>query len=64
MVRVLMRRRHTAAYRAALKKIAELSPRFNPSDIMTDFESAEQRALAMTFPNAVLHGCLFHYAKV
>lgn len=59
-----MRRRTTEAYIQVLRKIKTLSPRFNPSEIMTDFEAAEQRALASVFPSATLHGCLFHYAKV
>jgi len=64
LVRVLMRKRTTAAYRAALEKLKSLAPRFKPSQIMTDYERGEQKALEEAFPNAELHGCLFHYAKV
>ncbi|KAK3907416.1 RuBisCO large subunit-binding protein subunit alpha, chloroplastic [Frankliniella fusca] len=63
LVRVLMRRRTTASYTAALEKIKKLAPGFQPKKIMSDFERAEQNALEMAFPNAQLHGCLFHYAK-
>ncbi|KAK3916209.1 4-hydroxy-3-methylbut-2-en-1-yl diphosphate synthase (flavodoxin) [Frankliniella fusca] len=64
LFRVLMRKRTTAAYRAALEKIKAIAPRFNPSEIMSDYEGAEQRALQEAFPHAKCRGCLFHYAKV
>lgn len=64
MVRVLMRKRNKGTYLAALEKLKTLVPRFEPLKIMTDYEGAEQNALAEAFPNAELHGCLFHYAKV
>ncbi|KAK3909688.1 hypothetical protein KUF71_017303 [Frankliniella fusca] len=63
LVRVLMRKRTKEAYLAALEKIKSLAPRLNPQKIMTDYESAEQWALGRAFPNAELHGCLFHYSK-
>lgn len=59
-----MRKRTTAAYREALERLKEVAPRFQPSVIITDYEGAEQKALAEAFPNADQHGCLFHYAKV
>ena len=64
LVRILMRRRTTASYRAALEMLKVVAPRFRPDQIVTDYEGAEQRALQEAFPNATLHGCLFHYVKV
>ncbi|KAK3916108.1 Sulfite reductase [NADPH] hemoprotein beta-component [Frankliniella fusca] len=63
LVRVLMRRRTTSSYEAALTKIKALSPQFQPTTIMSDFEGAQQKALGRAFPNAAQHGCLFHYAR-
>ncbi|XP_034254909.1 uncharacterized protein LOC117653380 [Thrips palmi] len=63
LVRVLMRKRTTASYRAALEKIKEVAPRLRPKEIMSDFEGAQQRALREAFPDAESRGCLFHYAK-
>ncbi|XP_052130928.1 uncharacterized protein LOC127751419 [Frankliniella occidentalis] len=58
-----MRKRSKSAYLAALEKLKTLVPRFKPEKIMTDYEGAEQNALAEAFPNAEVHGCLFHYSK-
>lgn len=59
-----MRRRTTAAYRAALEGIKQLVPRFNPEEVMGDWERGPASAWDREFPRAVVYGCLFHYAKV
>ena len=33
---------------------------FNPPNFMVDFESGEHRAIRNCYPNATIHGCLFH----
>ncbi|KAJ1518904.1 hypothetical protein ONE63_011490 [Megalurothrips usitatus] len=63
LVRVLMRRRTTKTYQAALDHISHLAPGFQPEEVMCDYEPAEMKALHRKFPNARLSGCLFHYAK-
>lgn len=35
----------------------------NPSEFMTDFEAGMRKALHNNFPNAILHGCWFHYIR-
>ncbi|XP_052129972.1 uncharacterized protein LOC127751057 [Frankliniella occidentalis] len=64
LVRVLMRKRTKATYTAVLEKLKELAPGFKPREVFADFEPGEQAALALAFPNATVHGCLFHYVKV
>ena len=35
----------------------------NPYTFMTDFEKAEIRAVAKTFPDSQMSGCLFHLGQ-
>ena len=45
------------------KEMARLAVTFNPTDIVTDFESAAIESAKQHFPNARLIGCFFHYCQ-
>ncbi|KAK3933228.1 PKS-NRPS hybrid synthetase [Frankliniella fusca] len=60
---IIMQSKSTECYRAAIKGIKHLLPSFNPQTIMCDYESSQQKAWALEFPNAERYGCLFHASK-
>lgn len=59
-----MQTKSQRTYELALSKLMELSPRFNPAEFMCDFEKSQENAIRVKFPNALIHGCLFHSTKV
>lgn len=63
LARVLMQTKSQATYELILEKLKELRPRFRPSEVMCDFEAAQENAWLSKFPNARVHGCLFHSSK-
>ncbi|KAK3923979.1 Protein stu1 [Frankliniella fusca] len=63
MVRVLMQTKSQRTYELVIDKLKELCPGFNPLEIMCDFEPAQEQAWNVHFPNAQVHGCLFHSCK-
>lgn len=53
-----------AEYTAVLERIHQLVPQFNPTSIMTDFETPLMNAWRAVFPNARSLGCYWHYCRV
>ena len=51
------------SYTLALSIIKTAAPLFNPPNFMVDFESGEHRAIRNCYPNATIHGCLFHWKQ-
>lgn len=62
MAYALMESRTQEAYLAVLQRLRDmgLSPRW----LMADHEQALQNALRVAFPDAEVHGCLWHFAIV
>jgi len=58
-----MESRSEIAYRDLFSFIRQRFPEFQPDFIMTDFETAQQNAIAEIFPRARLSGCLWHYSR-
>lgn len=52
------------SYTAVLQKCKILFPSLQPLTIMTDFEMGLQNAFKAIYPEAILHGCWFHYVQV
>ena len=50
-------------YRRLLHHIGNLSPSGAPQSVVTDFELAAINALRVTFPNAEMTGCYFHFGQ-
>ncbi|KAK3910410.1 Tryptophan 2,3-dioxygenase, partial [Frankliniella fusca] len=59
----LMESRTKSAYDAVFQLLKELAPNFRPNVIMSDWEYAQQAAWQEAFPNAELHGCLWHLCR-
>lgn len=64
LVQVLMSSKSEALYVAVLRYIQRIVPRFRPSLVMTDFETALQNAWKEVFPRCTVHGCYWHYCRV
>lgn len=64
MARILMQTKSQRTYELVIEKLKELCPRFQPEEIMCDFEVSQENAWRAQFPDAVIHGCLFHSSKV
>ncbi|KAL9955296.1 hypothetical protein ACROYT_G036599 [Oculina patagonica] len=61
---VLMSGRNKGDYREVLKKILEIVPSAPAvKQITLDFEQATWAALREVFPDAKLHGCVFHWTQ-
>jgi len=60
---VLMTSKLYGLYAAVFERIADLFPRFQPVYMNTDFESGLMKAIRVNFPEAIIIGCRFHYAK-
>jgi len=59
-----MTRKATALYDAALRKVQELQPPFQPTQVIADFEEAPAAAIRNVFGSHVaVSGCWFHYAQ-
>lgn len=54
---VLMQTRKIPLYREVFKAIHRLEPRFNPGQMMADFERAMRNSYMETFPDTRLLGC-------
>lgn len=63
LVHALMETRSQEAYDHLFALVRRVAPGLEPLFIMTDFEVAQQGALAAAWPRARLTGCLWHYAK-
>lgn len=59
----LMSRKTQALYAAVFQKAKELTPNFNPSFAMSDFEDASTAAFRLVFGEVDTFGCWFHYAQ-
>jgi hypothetical protein len=46
-----------------VNKMADLGLTFNPTTIISDFESGLIPAISTNFPNALHHGCFFHHTS-
>jgi hypothetical protein len=58
--------RTTALYDKIWSKVIEFIPglQANIEFIMTDYEWAAIKAMEKYFPNAMIHGCWFHFNQV
>lgn len=63
LIYVLMSNQRTESYVALLEMILSQLPGFNPIRFMTDYEAATMKAIETVFPQAVVKGCFYHYAK-
>lgn len=60
-----MESKKKCSYQAVLSYIkTELLPNFNPSKILTDFETGPSITLQDNFPSARRMGCWFHHNQV
>ena len=50
-------------YLETFECIRKLLPRFNPEKFLCDFERGLANAIEQVWPDAQLHGCLFHYTQ-
>ncbi len=50
-------------FRLLQDKAAENNLIFNPQNFQIDFESSVVQSLRVIFPNAAIHGCLFHFTQ-
>lgn len=64
LARVIMQTKNQRTYELVLRKMVEIIPRFDPEEVMCDFEPAQENAVRTVFPRAAVHGCLFHSTKV
>lgn len=53
----IMTSRKYRLYFKLFKKLREVFPNFNPSNIMSDYEASMRKALKDVFPNIRLLGC-------
>lgn len=53
----------TALYKIIFRELQNLFPAFNPTHIMSDYESGLRRAIKTTLPFTRILGCRFHYAQ-
>ncbi|KAK3908305.1 putative dual-specificity RNA methyltransferase 3 [Frankliniella fusca] len=60
---ILMQSKRTDCYVAALSAVQMMCPNFRPTEVICDFEQAEQAGWAAVYPNAERHGCFFHHTK-
>lgn len=58
-----MSRKTQALYAAVFQKAKELTPNFNPSFAMSDFEDASTAAFRLVFGEVDTFGCWFHHAQ-
>jgi len=60
----LMTRKTTTLYEAVLRKVHDMEPQFQPTQVIADFEEAPAAALRSVFGDQLLvSGCWFHYAQ-
>jgi len=60
----LMTRKTTELYEAVMRKIQQLVPLFQPTQVIADFEEAPTAAVRAVYgDNVVVSGCWFHYAQ-
>ena len=52
-----------ATYERLFRSVLQNKPELNPATVMTDFEAAARQAVSRVFPNAQIHGCLFHLGQ-
>lgn len=60
---VLMKKCIFTAYDTIFSNIKLLMPSVVVAKLMTDYEAAARKALRISFPDARLAGCFFHYAQ-
>ncbi len=60
---VLMSSKTQELYEAVISKVKDLFPELSPQTLMSDFELSSRNAMEISFPTAVLSGCVFHYAQ-
>lgn len=58
-----MTKKSAACYEAIFKFIESNVFPMQPKEIITDFELGLRKAINETFPNAILHGCWFHFKQ-
>jgi hypothetical protein len=60
---VLMTAKPLGLYTAVFERLADQFPNFRPVYANTDFEAALTKAICLNFPDTIINGCRFHYAK-
>lgn len=63
LVYALLPDKKNQTYERLFKTLLELKPGLKPRSIACDFEQAAIKAIKNNFPEAQIHGCLFHLTK-
>lgn len=63
LVYALMSDKKEASYTALFNMIKSQIPEFNPREFQTDYEAAAMNAIEIVFPQCIIKGCFYHYAK-
>ncbi|XP_063367845.1 uncharacterized protein LOC134656257 [Cydia amplana] len=63
LIYVFMTDSTTQSYVTVFNIIKRHLPGFNPSQFMTDYETAAMNAISEVFPQAIVKGCWYHYAR-
>ena len=60
---IVMTSKLSGLYSAVFERIADQFPNFRPVYMNTDYESGLIKAIRYNFPDAIIMGCRFHFAK-
>ena len=60
---IVMTSKLSGLYSAVFERIADHFPNFRPVYMNTDFEAGLIKAIRYNFPEAIIMGCRFHFAK-
>ena len=63
LAQILMTGKTEEEYTAVLNHVRQMVPQFQPTLVMTDFETAMQNSWERVF-NARVVGCYWHYCRV
>lgn len=63
VIYVLMSNKTTESYKIMFNIIKSQLPGFKPAHFMTDYEAASMKAIQEVFPQAVIKGCFYHFAR-
>ena len=63
LVYILMSNKTYKLYKEVFTFVHQICPRFSPNIILSDFESAQTKALKERFSSSTLQGCWFHFVQ-